>query len=98
MILEWIGDVILLLVVLPVVIYLLRGVLDAANSIVPSVQLDRRQPPRPARPTSTPPPLLLTTQDQVIKTIAGGRQLRRLARRDPRRRMKGAERCQQPEW
>ncbi|MBV9942162.1 MAG: hypothetical protein JO262_08565, partial [Solirubrobacterales bacterium] len=38
MILEWIGDAILLLVVLPVVVYLLRGVLKAANSIVPSVQ------------------------------------------------------------
>ena len=38
MTLEWIGDAILLLVVLPVVVYLLRGVLNAANSIVPSVQ------------------------------------------------------------
>lgn len=38
MILEWLGDAILLLVVVPVVVYLLRGVLDAANSIVPSVQ------------------------------------------------------------
>jgi hypothetical protein len=38
MTLEWIGDVILLLVLLPVVIYLLRGVLNAANSIVPSVE------------------------------------------------------------
>ena len=37
MTLEWIGDVILLVVVLPVVIYLLHGVLTAANSIVPSV-------------------------------------------------------------
>ncbi len=38
MILEWIGALVLLLVVLPIVIYLLRGVLNAANSIVPSVQ------------------------------------------------------------
>ena len=37
MTLEWIGDAILLLVVLPVVVYLLRGVHDAATSIVPSV-------------------------------------------------------------
>ena len=38
MILWWIGNVVLLVVVLPVVVYLLRGVLDAARSIVPSVQ------------------------------------------------------------
>ena len=38
MILWWIGNAVLLLVVLPVVVYLLRGVLDAARSIVPSVQ------------------------------------------------------------
>ena len=37
MILWWIGDIVLLAVVLPVVVYLLRGVLDAAKSIVPSV-------------------------------------------------------------
>ena len=37
MILWWIGDVVLLAVVLPVVVYLLRAVLDAAKSIVPSV-------------------------------------------------------------
>ena len=36
MILEWIGDAILLLVVLPIVVYLLRGVYDATRSIVPS--------------------------------------------------------------
>jgi len=56
MTLEWIGDAILLLVVLPVVVYLLRGVLNAANSIVPSVG-------------QIAAALLLTTQDQVIKTI-----------------------------
>ncbi len=38
MTLWWIGNVVLLVVVLPVVVYLLRGVLDAATSIVPSVQ------------------------------------------------------------
>ena len=37
MTLWWIGDVLLLVVVLPVVVYLLKGVLDAARSIVPSV-------------------------------------------------------------
>ena len=38
MTLWWIGNIVLLVVVLPVVVYLLRGVLDAAKSIVPSVQ------------------------------------------------------------
>jgi hypothetical protein len=68
MILEWIGALIVLLVVLPAVVYLLRGVLNAANSIVPSVQ----QIAAVANAGSADldaVPLLLTTQDQVIKTI-----------------------------
>lgn len=68
MTLEWIGDAILLLVVLPVVVYLLRGVLNAANSIVPSVE----QIATAAHSGSSDldaAALLLTTQDQVIKTI-----------------------------
>ena len=68
MTLEWIGDAILLLVVLPTVVYLLRGVLNAANSIVPSVQ----QIATAARGGSKDldaAALLLTTQDQGAKTI-----------------------------
>jgi hypothetical protein len=68
MTLEWIGDAVLLVVVLPVVVYLLRGVLNAANSIVPSVQ----QIATAARGGSKDldaAPLLLTTQGQVSKTI-----------------------------
>jgi hypothetical protein len=68
MTLEWIGDAILLLVVLPVVVYLLRGVLSAANRIVPSVQ----QIAAAARAGSADldaAALLLTTQGQVTKTI-----------------------------
>ena len=41
MTLWWIGDAILLVVVVPVVVYLLNGVLSAARSIVPSVRADR---------------------------------------------------------
>ena len=68
MTLEWIGDVILLAVVLPVVIYLLRGVLGAATSIVPSV--DRiAAAARAGSADLDAVPLLLTTQDQVVKTI-----------------------------
>ncbi len=68
MTLEWIGDAVLLVVVLPVVIYLLHGVLRAANSIVPST----RQIADVAAAASQDldaVPLLLTTQQQVIKTI-----------------------------
>jgi hypothetical protein len=68
MILEWIGDAVLLLVVLPAVVYLLRGVLNAANSIVPSVQQIATVAHAGSRDLDAVP-LLLTTQDQVIKTI-----------------------------
>ncbi|MBV8947252.1 MAG: hypothetical protein JO286_13180 [Solirubrobacterales bacterium] len=68
MILEWIGDAILLLVVLPVVVYLLRGVLNAANSIVPSVQQIAVAAQQGSRDLDAAA-LLLTTQDQVVKTI-----------------------------
>ena len=68
MTLEWIGDAVLLLVVLPVVIYLLHGVWRAANGIVPSA----RQIGSVANAGSADldaVQLLLTTQDQVIRTI-----------------------------
>jgi hypothetical protein len=68
MTLEWIGDAVLLLVLLPVVVYLLRGVLSAASSIVPSVE----QIATVARAGSNDldaAALLLTTQEQAIKTI-----------------------------
>jgi hypothetical protein len=68
MILEWIGDVILLVVVLPVVIYLLRGVLNAANSIVPSVQRIAAAARAGSRDLDAAA-LLLTTQDQVKLTV-----------------------------
>jgi hypothetical protein len=68
MILEWIGDIVLLLVILPVVVYLLRGVLGAANSIVPSVEQIATVAQAGSRDLDAAA-LLLTTQDQVIKTI-----------------------------
>jgi len=68
MILEWIGAVLLLVVVLPVVIYLLRGVLNAANSIVPSVNQIAAAAQAGSKDLDAVP-LLLTTQDQVRKTI-----------------------------
>ena len=68
MILEWIGDAILLLVVLPVVVYLLRGVLNAANSIVPTVQQIAAAAGAGSKDLDATA-LLLTTQDQVKQTI-----------------------------
>ncbi len=60
----------LLLVVLPVVIYLLHGVLSAARSIVPSVDQIARVAAAGSKDLDAVP-LLLTTQDQVAQTVAG---------------------------
>jgi hypothetical protein len=68
MTLEWIGDIVLLVVIVPVVVYLLRGVLNAANSIVPSVEQIAAAAHGGSKDLDAVP-LLLTTQDQVIKTI-----------------------------
>ena len=68
MILEWIGDAVLLLVLLPVVVYLLRGVLAAARGIVPSVNRIAAAAQAGSKDLDAVP-LLLTTQDQVVKTI-----------------------------
>jgi hypothetical protein len=68
MILWWLGDAVLLLVVLPVVVYLLRGVLDAARSIVPSVQRIATVAAAGSKDLDAAA-LLVTTQDQVAKTV-----------------------------
>jgi hypothetical protein len=70
MTLWWIGDAILLLVVVPVVVYLLHGVLEAARSIVPSVQRIATVAAAGSRDLDAGA-LLLTTQDQATRTIAG---------------------------
>ena len=70
MILWWIGDLVLLAVILPVVVYLLRRVLDAAKSIVPSVQEIAKVAAAGSKDLDAAA-LLLTTQDQVQKTVAG---------------------------
>jgi len=70
MILWWIGDIVLLAVVLPVVVYLLRGVLDAAKSIVPSVNEIAKAAAAGSKDLDAAA-LLLTTQDQVTKTVSG---------------------------
>jgi len=70
MTLWWIGDVVLLLVVLPVVVLLLRGVLGAARSIVPSVREIATVAAAGSKDLDATA-LLLTTRDQVEQTVAG---------------------------
>jgi hypothetical protein len=70
MTLWWIGNAVLLLVVVPVVVYLLRGVLNAAKSIVPSVQEIARVAAAASKDLDATA-LLLTTKEQVEQTVAG---------------------------
>jgi hypothetical protein len=70
MTLLWIGDAVLLLVILPVVIYLLSGVLGAARSIVPSVNEIATVAAAGSKDLDAAA-LLLTTKEQVEQTVAG---------------------------
>ena len=69
MTLWWIGNI-ALFAVFVVVVYLLHGVLTAARSIVPSVQEIARTTAAGSKDLDAAA-LLLTTQDQVTKTVAG---------------------------
>jgi hypothetical protein len=68
MTLWWIGDVLLIAVVLPVVVYLLKGVLDASRSIEPSVTRIA-EAARAGSKDLDAVPLLLTTQEHVKTTV-----------------------------
>jgi len=70
MTLWWIGDVVLLVVIVPVVVYLLHAVLKAAKSIVPSVQEIAAVAAAGSKDLDSAA-LLVTTQDQVARTVAG---------------------------
>jgi hypothetical protein len=70
MTLWWIGDAVLLLVVLPVVIHLLNGVLSEARGIVPTVRGIATVAAAGSKDLDAAA-LLLTTQDQVVKTVEG---------------------------
>jgi hypothetical protein len=70
MTLWWIGSIVLLVVVVPVVIFLLSGVLGAAKDIVPSVERIAGAA-RAGSKDLDAAPLLLTTRDQVTRTVAG---------------------------
>jgi NAD(P)-dependent dehydrogenase (short-subunit alcohol dehydrogenase family) len=68
MTLWWIGDIVLLLVVAPIVAILLGRVLGEARAIVPSVEKIRDAARRGSQDLDAVP-LLLTTQDQVRQTV-----------------------------
>jgi hypothetical protein len=70
MTLWWIGDIVLLVVVLPVVVYLLNGVLSTVRSIVPSVNKIATVAAAGSKDLDAAA-LLLTTQHQVEQTVAG---------------------------
>jgi hypothetical protein len=70
MTLWWIGDIVLLVVVVPVVIYLLNGVLSEARGIVPSVYRIAAAAAAGSKDLDAAP-LLLTTRDQVKQTVEG---------------------------
>jgi hypothetical protein len=69
MTLFWIGSLLVLLVVLPVVIVLLHGVLTAARSIEPSVDRIAAVTAEASKDLDAVP-LLLTTQEHVKTTVA----------------------------
>jgi hypothetical protein len=70
MTLWWIGDIVLLVVIFPIVVYLLRGVLEAAKSIVPSVRGISSVAAAGSKDLDAAA-LLLTTREQVTQTVAG---------------------------
>jgi len=70
MTLWWIGDILLLLVVAPIVAILLGRVLGEARAIVPSVNRIRDAARRGSADLDAVP-LLLTTQEQVKQTVEG---------------------------
>ena len=66
----WIGAAILGLVVFPIVVVLLKGVLDAAKSIVPTVDGIAATAEAGSKDLDAAA-LLLTTREQVKQTIEG---------------------------
>jgi len=70
MTLWWIGNLVLVIVVIPVVVYLLNGVLGAARSIVPSVRQIANVAEAGSKDLDAAV-LLVTTKSQVEQTVAG---------------------------
>jgi hypothetical protein len=70
MILWWIADIVLIVVLLPVVAFLLNGVLSAAKSIVPTVRQIAHVAAAGSKDLDAAA-MLVTTRDQVAQTVAG---------------------------
>ena len=68
MTLWWILDLVLLLVVVPVVVVLLRDVLNAARASASAIDRIKAAARAGSRDLDAAP-LLLTTQDQVVRTV-----------------------------
>lgn len=68
MTLLWIIAIVLLLVLLPVVVLLLKGVLDAARSVLPAVEAVERQATAASQDLDAVE-LLATTRNQVSQTV-----------------------------
>ena len=64
----WVGAIVLLVVIVPVVVYLLHGVLRAARDTRAAVDKVERAAAAASQDLDAVP-LLLTTQDQVHATI-----------------------------
>ena len=69
MIVWWLGNVVLIVVVLPIAVVLLRNVLATVKSITPSVQ-GIAATAKSGSAHLDAVPLLLTTQQQVITTVS----------------------------
>ena len=68
MTLWWIGNAVLLLVVLPIVVHLLHGVLSEARSIAGSIGAIAAAAAAGSKDLDAVP-LLLTTQERVVTTV-----------------------------
>ncbi len=69
MTLWWIGNIVLLVVIVPVVVILLRGVLNAAKSVTPAVEA-LEPVAKAASKDLDAVELLNTTRTQVNQTVA----------------------------
>jgi len=67
--LVWIGDIVLIVVLVPVVVYLLRGVLSAARAVTPTV--DALVPVAEAASVDLDAVELLDTTQKQVSAVVG---------------------------
>jgi hypothetical protein len=66
----WVAAIVLLVLVVPIVVFLLNGVLQAARSLVPSIDGIAATAEAGSKDLDAVP-LLLTTKSQIEQTVAG---------------------------